>query len=112
MDRQPKLTEEDKKLLAKSGMGRLQVMGGGSASEYGSGLGGRASYRKQLDKDLDLEAYVDASLSKPKESSAKGEITGGGLKLIKRFKKGGKVSSASKRADGIAIKGKTKGRFV
>jgi len=26
--------------------------------------------------------------------------------------KGGMVSSASKRADGIAIKGKTKGRFV
>jgi len=28
------------------------------------------------------------------------------------MKKGGKVSSASKRADGIAKKGKTKGRFV
>ena len=28
------------------------------------------------------------------------------------YKKGGKVSSASKRADGIAIKGKTKGRIV
>jgi hypothetical protein len=28
------------------------------------------------------------------------------------FKKGGKVSSASKRADGIATKGKTKGRMV
>ena len=28
------------------------------------------------------------------------------------MKKGGKVSSASKRADGCAIKGKTKGRMV
>jgi len=28
------------------------------------------------------------------------------------MKKGGKVSSASKRADGCAVKGKTKGRFV
>jgi len=28
------------------------------------------------------------------------------------MKKGGKVSSASSRADGCAIKGKTKGRFV
>jgi hypothetical protein len=28
------------------------------------------------------------------------------------FKQGGKVSSASRRADGIATKGKTKGRFV
>ena len=30
----------------------------------------------------------------------------------KPFKAGGKVSSASKRGDGCAIKGKTKGRFV
>ena len=28
------------------------------------------------------------------------------------YKKGGKVSSASKRADGIAVKGKTRGRMV
>jgi hypothetical protein len=28
------------------------------------------------------------------------------------FKKGGKVSSASSRGDGIATKGKTKGRMV
>lgn len=28
------------------------------------------------------------------------------------MKKGGKVSSASRRADGIATKGKTRGRFV
>lgn len=31
---------------------------------------------------------------------------------VKGMKKGGTVSSASKRADGIATKGKTKGRFV
>ena len=28
------------------------------------------------------------------------------------YKKGGKVSSASKRADGCAVKGKTKGRII
>jgi hypothetical protein len=28
------------------------------------------------------------------------------------FKKGGKVSSASKRGDGCAVKGKTRGRMV
>jgi len=32
--------------------------------------------------------------------------------LLKNYKAGGKISSASKRADGIAIKGKTKGRMV
>lgn len=31
---------------------------------------------------------------------------------VKKYKQGGTVSSASKRADGVAIKGKTKGRFV
>jgi hypothetical protein len=60
MDRPPiELTEEDKKLLAQSGMGPLQIMGEGGSSKYGSRLGGQALYRKQLGKDLDLEAYVD-----------------------------------------------------
>jgi len=31
---------------------------------------------------------------------------------VKKMASGGSVSSASKRADGIATKGKTKGRFV
>lgn len=34
------------------------------------------------------------------------------VKSFLPFKKGGSVSSASKRADGIAIKGKTRGRMV
>lgn len=39
----------------------------------------------------------------------------GGMKkggAVKKKAKGGTVSSASKRADGCAVKGKTKGRFV
>ena len=32
--------------------------------------------------------------------------------MPKRYAKGGSVSSASKRADGCAVKGKTKGKFV
>jgi hypothetical protein len=35
-----------------------------------------------------------------------------GIKSPVRKAKGGKISSASKRADGCATKGKTKGRFV
>ena len=31
---------------------------------------------------------------------------------VKQMKKGGKVSSCSKRADGCAIKGKTKGKMI
>ena len=33
-------------------------------------------------------------------------------KPVKKMAKGGSVSSASKRADGCAVKGKTKGRMV
>ena len=40
----------------------------------------------------------------------RGGGTGVGAKI--KFAKGGKVGSASKRADGCATKGKTKGRFV
>ena len=36
----------------------------------------------------------------------------GALKSMPTFKKGGKVSSASKRADGVALRGKTRGRMV
>ena len=42
-------------------------------------------------------------------SGAKGEAQ---QKANQGMKKGGKVSSASKRADGIAVKGKTKGKMV
>jgi hypothetical protein len=47
----------------------------------------------------------------------KGGGTGGGgggdTKFLKpKYKAGGKVSSASKRADGCAVKGKTKGRII
>jgi hypothetical protein len=46
--------------------------------------------------------------------------TGGGLPApgmggrpgLPRMKKGGKVSSASKRADGCAVRGKTKGKMI
>jgi hypothetical protein len=36
----------------------------------------------------------------------------GGPKPMPMMKKGGKVSSASKRADGCAIRGKTKGKMI
>ena len=44
-----------------------------------------------------------------------GALRASGMKkggAVKKMAKGGSVSSASKRADGCAIKGKTKGRFV
>jgi hypothetical protein len=50
-----------------------------------------------------------------KNEAIKDDVRSRALKFLmgsKDYKKGGKVSSASKRADGCATKGKTKGRLV
>ena len=51
-----------------------------------------------------LEAEVAAGKKTQQQAAMEARSTG--------MKKGGKVSSASKRADGCAIRGKTKGRMV
>ena len=53
-------------------------------------------------------------LDKPKGGGGSGGMGTGKMNrdITKNYKAGGKVSSASKRADGCAIKGKTKGRMV
>ena len=51
-----------------------------------------------------LEAEVAAGRKTQQQAQMEAKGTG--------MKKGGKVSSASKRADGIAVKGKTRGRIV
>jgi hypothetical protein len=63
------------------------------------------------------ESYQRSMLSPSgnaiKSSGGGGGSAGGDKKLIKpAYKAGGKVSSASKRADGCCVKGKTKGRMV
>ena len=49
---------------------------------------------------------------KKRRAAEAGMVPGQGGQAPMPMKKGGKVSSASKRADGCAIKGKTKGRMV
>ena len=53
-------------------------------------------------KDEDKKAAVDASMKTP------GMKRGG---AVKKYAKGGSVSSASKRADGCAQRGKTRGKM-
>jgi hypothetical protein len=60
------------------------------------------------------KAYYDIP-DKPKTGGSGGGGMGTGKMnrdISKNMKTGGKVSLASKRADGCAIKGKTKGRMV
>jgi hypothetical protein len=60
--------------------------------------------KAQEDRIKALEAEVAAGRKTKEQAQMEAQGTG--------MKKGGKVSSASKRADGCAIKGKTKGKMV
>jgi hypothetical protein len=81
---------------------------------------GRA--KSMEDFKTNMQKISDAHDAKIKEISSKPKSTGGGgggagipkvgPKKPMDMAKGGKVSSASKRADGCAVKGKTKGRIV
>jgi hypothetical protein len=89
--------------LAKSGM-----LGVGPALVadnpkllQGMGLIGNLAYNKLEDRE-----------EKKRREAQAGMVPGQGGQAPMPMKKGGKVSSASKRADGCAIKGKTRGRMV
>lgn len=66
--------------------------------------------------------FTDSGDTTDLKKMGRGRVAGGGggsagipksnRDLTRNYKSGGKVSSASKRADGCAVKGKTKGRFV
>ena len=86
-------------------IGSMQVIPGVSDSinSFVDNVTGETS-KKQDEKIKALEAEVAAG--KKTQQQAEMEAKGTGMK------KGGKVSSASKRADGCAIKGKTKGKMV
>ena len=59
--------------------------------------------------DNKVTETLDKGLAKAAGKTEKGILN---TRLSKDYKKGGSVSSASKRADGCAVKGKTKGRIV
>ena len=66
-----------------------------------------------------INKALDMALGNPHESAKRGLEQGyAEMRAAKKtesskgMKKGGSVSSASKRADGIASKGKTKGRII
>ena len=89
----------------------------------GDGMGGGGGGRRPITSDL-LPAPASTSSAGPRITptaisqprSTLGTLTGTaaprgyGVKMSTRFKKGGSVSSASKRADGCAVKGKTRGK--
>jgi hypothetical protein len=61
--------------------------------------------REQSDAQRRREAKDELVMEKARKVKEK-------IKSVLPFKKGGMVSSASKRADGCAVKGKTRGKMV
>lgn len=59
----------------------------------------------------DAEAERDEYKKKLAEMQAAQGVPAAAPPMAPRMKKGGKVSSASKRADGCCVKGKTKGKM-
>jgi len=67
---------------------QVNVMGGGG-DKRAVGGGGRIETRIPVGKNADIQAYVDVWGSKAKGSSLAGGVSGGGLRLNKRFAEGG-----------------------
>jgi hypothetical protein len=115
---EPQMLEGDKKFLVGTGRvsgkkklsdedeieGYADVMAT-HGKEVGTKLstpGVGAKYKRKLSPDSSIEVYGE------KRQKDMGEPWSAGVSYSKDFKKGGAVKSASARADGIAIRGKTR----
>jgi len=93
------------------------LIGGGSLKllrEAGKKLAGKIGSRLKTYTPSEIEAMTP-KLPKPPVPRLSRENLKLGMKKggsVKKMASGGKVSSASKRADGCAVKGKTRGRIV
>ena len=68
--------------------------------------------KRESERQRRLQEAKDSAEYKERDRAAYGSDTPGKIKdNMVDMKKGGKVSSASRRADGIAIKGKTRGKM-
>lgn len=82
-----------------------------SVDKESQALGSRIMGTKKIGKDTALQGYYDIDTTNDKFSGLKNRRGGAGIALMHNFSKGGKVT-ASSRADGIAQRGKTKGRVI
>jgi hypothetical protein len=88
-------------ISGKGGMGKAMRQGFGGIAPM---MIARSGYK---DEEEERRAQEQAAAEK---AAAEGGMKKGGK--VKKMAKGGSVSSASKRADGIAQRGKTKGRIM
>ena len=106
-DTKPKKSQDQSTYGPTRSMGGYDSGGGsgGGMRTFGGIGGGMQGVRIPVGSSGSIGAGVGSGVI-----GGRGPVAGVGAKF--RFAKGGKVSSASKRADGCATKGKTKGRFV
>ena len=104
-----KQTTRERNKAAKAGQGTLDLSGSEEA---------KAKIR-QMAEEHRATAKDERTYKRFGEPVTRGGGGGGGgampksnRDITKNYKAGGKVSSASRRADGIAMRGKTKGRIV
>ena len=97
-------TTEDSKAKSKAKSFKTKAKEAGFTSAETKG-GAALMYRKDRGS-----SYTPPAKSTPKKASRSSESSG--ASDIIGAKKGGKVSSASNRGDGIAQRGKTRGRMV
>jgi hypothetical protein len=88
-------------ISGKGGMGKAMRQGFGGIAPM---MIARSGYK---DEEEERRAQEQAAAE---QAAAEGGMKKGGK--VKKMAKGGSVGSASKRADGIAIKGKTRGKMV
>ena len=111
----PVMPQEEKDRLAK--LEKKQALENVSPEDYIPGVGmvkgilkkGLTRLMKPRMKTYSMSEFEAMTPKLGRESLRLGMKKGGS---VKKMASGGKVSSASKRADGIAIKGKTRGRMV
>jgi hypothetical protein len=90
------------------------------SAKYGAKGMYHAMAGTKKDRDEDLQEYLDAtkrakSIERQRNSSENTNAMGDTYKRggkVKKMASGGKVSTASARADGCCIKGKTRGKMV
>lgn len=120
-DRLRKLQESDKpletvspemNLLGGAALRGLKTLGAGLAAKIApkkaAQLGFSGKQAENLTKDM---GPVELATQRNRRRQLMGSQSGKDI-IEMGMKKGGKVSSASKRADGIAMRGKTRGKYI
>ena len=82
-----------------------------SVDKDSQALGSKIIGTKKIGKNTALQGYYDVDTTNDKYEGLKNRRGGAGVTLMHSFAKGGKVT-ASTRADGIAQRGRTRGRLL